>query len=190
MRCLLCDNLSIYHICSKCQNLFLTPNIYRKKLECGIDVISLYQYEDIAPLLHSKHTDIGFYIYKIIAKNSFYLFAKHFKYDINISSIAIDDNPKDNYSHTAILNSYLKSKYIKPVYNILRSTNKISYSGKTREFRKNNPRKFSYKNFKESTCIIVDDIVTTGFTLCEAYKKLKQNNKEVLFCLVLAHISN
>jgi len=189
MRCLLCEDISFFHICLKCQKLFLTPKIYKKKLECGIDVISLYKYEDIAPLLHTKHTDVGFYIYKIMAKNSFYFFAKYFEYNgVQISSLAIDDNPNENYSHTAILNSYLKSKYIKPIYNILRVTNKVNYSGQSREFRKNNPRQFSYNEFENSTCIIVDDIVTTGFTLCEAYEKLKENNKDVLFCLVLAHI--
>jgi len=142
-------------------------------------------YEDIKMLLHTKHTDVGYYIYKILAKNSFRLFAKEFCFDEKIYSIAIDDNP-EIYSHTAILNSYLKSKSIKPVYNVLRAKNKVKYSGKSREFREQNPRNFIFNDFKNSTCIVVDDIITTGLTLCEASKKLQQNGKEVLFCLTLA----
>lgn len=140
-------------------------------------------------LLHTKHTDIGFYTYRVLAKNSFKFFAKEFCFDTKLVSIPIDDNPlKYGYSHTAILNSYLKSPYIKPIYNKLLSTNDIKYSGKNREFRKNNPRNFIFNDFKEREVILVDDIVTTGFTLCEAVEKLRQNNKEVLFCLTLASL--
>lgn len=188
MRCLLCENLSFFHICKNCQKTFLQPQIYKRKIQ-NIDVISFYKYSEIKHLLHTKHTDLGYYIYNILAKNSFKKFAKEFKFEASIASIAIDDNTKSNYSHTAILNKYLKSKYINPLFCKLKATNNISYSKKSKEFRLQNPRFFKFVDFKLIDVILVDDIVTTGSTLNEAITKLKQNNKEVLLCLTLADSS-
>ena len=129
MRCMLCENLSLSHICSTCQNTFLTPSIYKRKLKNGIEVISFYKYLDIKDFLHTKHTDLGFYIYSILAKNSFEKFTQKFEFPHAIISIAIDDNIKNGYSHTAILNKSLKSKNIKPLFNKLRAKNGITYSG-------------------------------------------------------------
>ena len=107
MRCLMCENLALTHICSSCQELFLTPSIYKRKLSNGIEVISFYKYHEIKKLLHTKHTDLGFYIYSILAKKSFKKFAQELNYPNVISSLAIDDNPQNGYSHTAILNKEL-----------------------------------------------------------------------------------
>lgn len=189
MRCLLCESLSLTHICSKCQNTFLTPSIYRRKILNDIDVISFYKYADIKDLLHTKHTDLGYYMYSILAKNSFKKFASEFEYPHNISSIAVDDNSQNGYSHTAILNKALKSKNIKPLYNKLRAKNRVSYSGKSREFRVLNPRNFEVKNLKESELILVDDIITTGLTFTQAIRKLEDSENKILFCLSLADAS-
>jgi len=189
MRCLLCESFSLSHICNSCQELYLTPKIYKRKILDDVEVISFYKYNEIKELLFTKHTDLGFYIYKILAQNSLKKFAKNFSYDENIVSIAIDDNPKGNYSHTAILNHSLKSNYIKPLHNKLRAKNHISYSGKNREFRILNPRDFELKEFKERQVIVVDDIVTTGLTLTQAVRVLKDKGKEILFCLTLADAS-
>src|SRR3989339_1305861 len=140
MRCLLCEKLSFSHICPKCQNTFLTPSIYRRKIINDIEVISFYRYDDIKELLHTKHTDLGYYMYSLLAKNSFKKFASEFTYPHVINSIAVDDHVKNGYSHTAILNKALKSKNIKPLFNKLRAKNRVSYSGKSREFRLLNPR--------------------------------------------------
>jgi competence protein ComFC len=167
----------------------LHPSLYKRTLDNGIDIFSFYRYEDIKSLLFTKHTELGYHIYKLLARLSFAKFAQEFAWDENIVSIAIDDTIKNSYSHTAILNKSLKSKNIKPLFNRLRAQNLLSYSGKSRIFRETNPRNFIVKQFKEKKVILVDDIITTGATLREASKKLTQVNKEVLFCLTLSDVS-
>jgi len=186
MKCILCESYTFTHICSSCQTSFLTPNIYKRKLPNGINIISFYKYEEIKELLFTKHTDIGFYIYNIIAKLSFKKFAEEFHTREKYISVAIDDVPKNGYSHTAILNQQLKSYNITPHYNILRSQNRVSYSGKSRKFREDNQRDFKVKNFKGNDIILVDDIVTTGLTMQEAIKAL--NNKNISLCLSLVDL--
>jgi competence protein ComFC len=134
----------------------------------------------------TKHKDIGYFVYNILAKRTFKEFAKNFSYKQKVYSIAIDDNPKDGYSHTAILNKYLKSKYIKPVFSKLRAQNSVSYSGKSLDFRLNNPRDFKYDFKRDIEVILVDDIITTGTTLKEASKVLENEGIRVLFALTLA----
>ena len=186
MRCLICESLSLKHICKSCQSKFLKPSIYKRKLSNNVEVISFYKYKEIKELLHTKHTDLGYYIYTILAKNSIEKFAKEFEFVDVVNSIAIDDNVKSGYSHTAILNKSLKSKYIKPLHAKLRAKNSISYSGKSKEFRIMNPRDFKMKEFKGEDVILIDDIITTGSTLSQAVQTLKHNSKNVLFCLTLA----
>jgi len=185
---MLCEDISFTHICKNCQNTFLKPQIYKRKVQ-NIDVISFYKYKEIKNLLHTKHTDLGYYMYSILAANSFYSFAQEFKFTHKINSIAIDDNIKSGYSHTAILNKKLKSRYIKPLHNLLHSTNEVSYSGKSKEYRLNNPREFSLQRTKAKEIILVDDIITTGSTLNQAINIIKKSNKDVLLCLTLADSS-
>ena len=185
----MCESFSLSHICKPCQKIFLQPQIFKRKISKNIEVISFYKYNEIKKLLHTKHTDIGFYIYKILAKNSMSKFALEFEFSHCITSIAIDDNIKNGYSHTAILNSSLKSKYIKPLHSKLRAKNSIPYSGKSKEFRLLNPRNFELKTFKSKDIVLIDDIITTGSTLNQAIQTLQHNNKEVLFCLTLADAS-
>ncbi len=185
----MCESLSFTHICSSCQELFLKPSLYKRRLSNGIEVISFYKYKEIKELLHTKHTDLGYYIYNILAQNSFKKFAEEFEFNHHLVSIAIDDNIQSGYSHTAILNKELQSQYIKPIYSYLRAQNSISYSGKSREFRVLNPRNFILKEFQECEVILVDDIVTTGSTLTQAVETMRRNSKEVLFCLTLADAS-
>ncbi|TKI68974.1 ComF family protein [Sulfurimonas crateris] len=189
MRCLMCENLSLSHICKKCQNNFLTPSIYRRKILGNIEVISFYKYGDIKELLHTKHTDIGYYIYSILAKNSITKFASEFEYPHKVVSIGVDDYTKSGYSHTAILNRALKSRYIKPLFGKLRAKNRVSYSGKTKQFRLLNPRDFELKELNVKSAILVDDIITTSSTLTQAVEALQKENIETLFCLTLASAS-
>lgn len=189
MRCLICENLSFSHICKKCQSTFLTPSIYRRKIFGDIEVISFYKYSEIKNLLHTKHTDLGYYIFTILAKNSLAKFASEFSYKQHVVSIAIDDALNGAYSHTAILNRALKSDFITPKFNKLRAKNRVTYSGKSREFRMLNPRNFELSEFKEKELILVDDIVTTGSTFTQAISLLHSNSKSTLFCLSLADAS-
>lgn len=188
MRCLLCESLSFTHICKACQERFLTPSLYKRKIFNNIEVISFYKYKDIKNLLHTKHTDLGYYIYKILAQNSFKKFASEFEFSHGVTSIAIDDKSDSGYAHTAILNYALKSKNIKPLYSKLRAQNSVSYSGKSREFRLFNPREFQLKEFQADKVILVDDIITTGSTLSQAIQTMQREKKEVLFCLTLADV--
>ncbi len=186
----MCESLSLKHLCTYCQKTFLNPKLYKRHLEDGTLIYSFYKYSEIKDLLHTKHTDIGFHIYKILAQNSFKKFMQEFYPGEKYVSIAIDDNVTSGYSHTAILNKELKSHYIKPLYSILRAKNCLSYSGKSKKFRLSNPRNFHIKPFKEKEIILVDDIVTTGSTLLEAVRSLKPYGKEVIFCLTLCDVSN
>jgi competence protein ComFC len=186
----LCESYSLtQHICKNCQERFLQPSLYKRKLKNNITVFSFYKYEEIKSLLFTKHTDLGFHIYKLLAKLSFAKFAQEFEWNNKIASIAIDDNINSGYSHTAILNRALKSEDITPYFNKLRAQNTLSYSGKSRAFRESNPRDFTLNNFKNREVILVDDIITTGTTLYEASTKLTQVDKEVLFCLTLTDVS-
>lgn len=186
---MMCESLSLTHICNSCQELFLTPSIYKRKIYNNIEVISFYKYAEIKKLLHTKHTDLGYYIYSILAKNSFKKFADEFKFETPLVSIAVDDNTSSGYSHTAILNRELKSDYIKPLYNKLRANNSVSYSGKSKEFRLLNPREFQLGTILSNDIILVDDIITTGSTLTQAIQRLNKGNKEVFLCLTLADAS-
>lgn len=186
MKCLMCESLSLQHICNSCQSIYLEPSLYKRHLEDGTLVLSFYKYNDIKALLHTKHTDLGFYIYKILADNSLAKFANEFTFDERVAAIGIDDGIESGYSHTAILNHSLISPMIKLHYNKLRAKNRLSYSGQSRAFRLNNPRDFIFKKFKEENVILVDDIITTGTSLQEAVALLKSKNKEVLLCLTLS----
>lgn len=189
MRCLMCETLSLSHICTNCQKTFLSPSIYKRKIENDIEVISFYKYSEIKDLLHTKHTDLGYYIYSILAKNSLKKFAQEFDYPETLASIAVDDYLSGGYSHTAVLNKALKSRCITPLFNKLRAKNRVSYSGKSREFRVLNPRAFEVKKFDAKSVILVDDIITTNLTLTQAVKAIQKENKEVVFCLTLADAS-
>jgi len=193
MKCLMCERFSLKHICLSCQTNFLTPSLYKRKLPNGIEVISFYKYKEIKELLFTKHTDLGFHIYSILAGLSFEKFAQNFEFEekepYKIASLAIDDKITSGYSHTAILNQKLHSYKIKPLSNKLRATNAITYSGKSREYRLLNPRNFELKDFNEKYVILVDDIITTGTTLAQAIDVLNRADKEVLFCLTLCDVS-
>jgi len=189
MKCLMCESLSLKHICPTCQTKFLTPSLYKRKLSNGIEVLSFYKYKEIEDLLLTKHTDLGFYIYTLLAELSLQKFAKHFAFVEEIVSVAVDDTIESGYSHTAILNRALQSDIIKPLHKRLRATNAIKYAGKSRAFRLQNPREFRLKKFREKNVIVVDDIITTGSTLYQATELLKRSDKDVLFCLTLCDVS-
>ncbi|BAF69551.1 ComF family protein [Nitratiruptor sp. SB155-2] len=184
MRCLLCQDFSWQIICRTCQTNLLKPTIKRRKILDQFEVISFYEYSEIAPLLHTKHHYIGASVFTIMARNSFAMFGKHF--DQKATAVAIDDRIKrSGYSHTAILANALKSAVIQVCYGVLRAKNDVSYSGKSLQYRLNHPRGFEYKGPK-TDIILVDDIVTTGTTLKEAYSEVKRRGANPLFALTLA----
>ena len=186
MRCMMCERWSLFsHICNTCQDNFLTPTLYKRKILGSIPVYSFFSYSDIEPLLLTKHTDLGHYIYTIMAKRSMQQFAKEWSYEKKVASISIDDHVKSGYAHTAILNRALKSSLITPLYGKLRATKHHKYAGQSVQERLANPREFRYVPFGEEEVILVDDIVTTGTTLTEAAETLHAQGKKVILCLTL-----
>lgn len=190
MKCMVCESWSFSHICSACQNNLLTPRLHKRKILGSIPVYSFFPYSEIEPLLLTKHTDIGYYVYTILARCSLGAFAQTWEYGYGVASIGIDDDPKSGYSHTAVLNRALKSPTIKPRYGKLRAQNHHKYAGKSVEERLLNPRQFAYRPFAEEEVILVDDIVTTGTTLSEAAEVLHAHGKKVILCLTLADAEN
>ncbi|DAB37559.1 MAG: phosphoribosyltransferase [Sulfuricurvum sp. GWF2_44_89] len=190
MRCMMCERLSFSHICSACQESLLTPSLHKRKILGSLPVYSFFSYNEIEPLLLTKHTDIGYYIYTILAKRALGEFAKNWEYENRVASIGIDDQASSGYSHTAVLNRALKSPNITPQYGKLRATNHHKYAGKSAEERLLNPRQFRYTPFAENEVILVDDIVTTGTTLSEASEILHTNGKKVILCLTLTDAEN
>ena len=186
MKCLLCKRYSLFHICKTCQIEHLHPTPKRRKLFGELEVISFYRYSQIKELLHTKHTDLGYHIYTILARNSLALFAQEFVYKREVAVLAIDEKPKGLYSHTALLSQHCKAKYLSPQHTRLIARNDISYSGKSKTFRVQNPREFILRPFSHRECILVDDIITTGTTLSEAVTTLAKAGKETLLCLTLA----
>jgi len=121
-----------------------------------------------------------------MAKNSFKRFAKEFEFSKKVYSISIDDQIESGYSHTAILNRALKSKYIIPLYSKLKATKSVKYSGKSLEYRLKHPRGFRSDLKGNLDLILVDDIVTTGTTILEARATLEKIGHNSLFALCLA----
>ncbi|SMC09116.1 ComF family protein [Nitratiruptor tergarcus] len=184
MRCLVCERFSLIHICKKCQKELLQPTLRKRELIDNFFVYSFYDYSEIEELLYTKYHYIGSYIYKILANNSLRKFALEFHLDAGI--VAIDDKiSQHGYSHTAILAHSMKSKNLQLRRNTLWANNSVSYAGKSLAFRLSNPRNFIYKGKKEDI-ILVDDVVTTGTTLKEAYSVVKRAGANPLFALVLA----
>lgn len=183
---MVCESLSLSHICKNCQIEFLSPSLYKRKILGKIPVYSFYKYKEIESLLLSKHTDLGYYIYTILATNSFSTFAKNFEYEAQVASIGIDDHVRNGYSHTAILNKHLKSQNIRPRYARLKAQSPLSYSGKDYQYRLLHPRNFKVSAFKEEEVILVDDVITSGLTLTQAAEALHAKGKTVILCLTLA----
>lgn len=190
MRCMMCERFSLTHICSACQKSLLSPTLHKRTIMGSIPVYSFFPYHEIEPLLLTKHTDVGYYIYTILAKRSLGAFATQWEYKNTVASIGIDDHAVSGYSHTAVLNRALKSPNITPLYGKLRASQHYKYAGKSVEERLINPRRFVYTPFSENEVILVDDIVTTGTTLSEAAEVLHTQGKKVILCLTLTDAEN
>ncbi len=190
MKCMVCGRWSWSHICATCRESLLVPTLHKRKILGSIPVYSFFPYDEIEPFLLTKHTDLGHYVYTILAKRSMGAFAREWRYEKRVASVGIDDHVNSGYSHTAVLDRALESPHIKPCYGKLRSTNHHKYAGKSVEERLMNPRGFAYAPFGEDEVILVDDIVTTGTTLTEAAEVLHTNGKRVILCLTLTDAEN
>lgn len=183
----MCEAFSVSHICQKCRDRHLVPQLSTRTLPNGVIVYSFYHYDEIAPLLHTKHSDLGYYIFSILARRTLTQFAETFSSDTPVAAVAVDDHAKTGYSHTAILAKALASETISPHSGVLRAGTQEHYSGKSLAYRESHPRHFTCKPFKEEFVIVVDDIITTGITLLEATEVLLSEGKSVVCALTLAH---
>ena len=190
MRCLLCESWSLTHVCRACRKAQLSPSFYTRKILGKLPVHSFYKYDDIEPLLLTKHTDLGYHIYKILAAVSFGPYAKSFELDEPVAVIGLDDHVRHGYSHTALLARAMQGTNLTPRFSVLRDRSGHRYSGKDFQYRLTHPREFVLKPFPEKKVILVDDILTTGLTLTQASEALAMQGKEVLFCLTLADADN
>jgi len=190
MRCLSCHKLSLSTFCKKCQRNLLQPTVSQRTFG-SLEVYSFFKYQNIEDLLLTKHAPQGFKLYKALAQLSFKPFMQKFMQEDSrmLYVIGIDENVKSGYAHVALLTHEMKAKNVKVQHAKLMARNLESYSGKTLQFRLENPRDFVYKGKKDVEVILVDDIVTTGTTLQEAAKVLKQNGVNVLFALTLASVA-
>ena len=189
MRCLSCHKLSISTFCETCQNNLLKPSITKRRFG-SLDVYSFFNYQHIEDLLLTKHTPQGYQLYRALAKLSFRPFIQKFVENDprEVYVIGIDENVKSGYSHVALLTHEMRHKQVHIEHAKLMATNGVNYSGKSLQFRLENPREFIYSGKRDIEVILVDDIVTTGTTLKEAKEILKQSGVEVLFALTLASV--
>jgi len=189
MRCLSCHRLSIATFCTKCQERLLKPTVTKRTLN-GLEVYSFFKYQNIQDLLLTKHTPQGFKVYKALAKLSFKLFIKNFMKNngSKIYIVGVDESVKSGYSHVALLTHEMREQNVTVLPAKLMSKNRVNYSGKSFQYRLENPRAFEYSGAKNVEVILVDDIITTGTTLKEAREVLVQNGVEVLFALTLADV--
>ncbi len=189
MRCLSCHKLSISTFCETCQTNLLNPSVTKRTFGL-LEVYSFFNYQHIEDLLLTKHTPQGYKLYRALARLSFRPFIKKFIENDprEIYVIGIDENIKSGYSHVALLTHEMQHKQVHVEHAKLMATNSVNYSGKTLQFRVENPREFEYKGKKDIEVILVDDIVTTGTTLKEASKTLERSGVEVLFALTLATV--
>ncbi|EAI5601854.1 ComF family protein [Campylobacter upsaliensis] len=187
MRCINCHSFTLLAFCDSCLKELSEQSWGVRKLENDFKVYYFYKYSEIKHLLHSKHKFYGYFVFKFLAKLTFAKFHQIFKPQTKLNAIALDDRAKKGlYSHAAILARALKSPFIKPVFAALHAQNKVSYSGKSLEFRRKNKRKFKLLKEIKYPVILVDDIITTGSSILEAKEILEKNKICVLFALVLA----
>jgi len=103
--------------------------------------------------------------------------------------IGIDEKIRYGYSHVSILAHSMKTPLSIPLHHKLIAQNSVNYAGKSLDYRLNNPRDFRYTGKENIDAILVDDTITTGVTLQEAYITLQQHNVNVLFALTLSDSS-
>ncbi len=189
MRCFSCSKLSLKIICKTCEGQLFVPSVSTRKVGT-LDVISFFKYSSLETLLHSKHKPEGYRIYKPLAKMTMKPFIEEFveSDDREVYIVGIDEYVKSGYAHVALLTRAMRTKYSIPQYSSLMAQKRMNYSGKSLQFRLENPREFVYKGKSNIDVILVDDIITTGITLQEAQKVLMTHGVNVLFALTLADV--
>ncbi len=189
MRCYSCSKLSLKIICKTCEEQLFVPTVSTRKVGT-LDVISFFKYSSLESLLLTKHKPEGYRIYKALAKMTMKPFMEEFieSDDRDVYIVGIDERVKNGYAHVALLTRSMKMKHSIPQHSVLMAKNRVTYSGKTLQYRLEHPREFAYTGKSNIDVILIDDIITTGITLQEAQKVLVKHNVNVLFALTLADV--
>lgn len=187
MKCFSCHSFSLKVFCKKCQETLLIPTPTMRTIGT-LDVVSFYKYSNIENILLTKHTPQGFRIFNALAKLTTRPFIEEFiKNDPReIYVIGIDEIVKNGYSHVALLTHAMNIKGVNIAHNSLIAQNRVTYAGKSLQYRIDNPRNFKYNGKKDIDVILVDDIITTGGTLQQAQSVLIDKAVNVLFAITLA----
>lgn len=185
MRCQSCGGFTLRTFCSNCTRILSEHSLGFRDV-VGLRVYYFYKYSDVKHIIHSKHHLHGLFALKALANLSFAKFAKEFRFGQNILAIPLDDNTDSGYSHTAILANSLKSVDIKPSFNTIKAMSNVKYSGQSLSYRKKHKRDFKLLKRVDKPVILVDDIITTGTTMQEAFGVCDKSGVSVLFGLVLA----
>lgn len=187
MRCYSCHCLSLKVLCHDCRTTLFEPSITKRKIGT-LEVFSFYKYSAIESLLLSKHKPEGYRIFGEFARMTMQPFIRRYTETATepVFVIGVDEQIKNGYSHVARMVRQMKTLHSKPLHISLLSQNRVTYAGKTLQYRLDNPRDFRYRGKGGIDAILVDDIITTGITLQEAHKMLLQHGVNVLFALTLA----
>lgn len=183
MRCHACGRLSFSLICRECQKSYLYPEPKIRTLDTGLKVLSFFAYDEIEPFLLTKHTPHGWFVYRLLAKRAFECLEVSGE---RFYAVAIDDDVSRGYSHTALIARALALYGYRNLPGALLARNRVSYAGQPLNFRLQNPRDFHYRGPQDITAVLVDDIVTSGLTLQEAYGVLLRSGVKVKGAIVLA----
>ncbi len=187
MRCFNCGCFALLDLCEHCESELGEFSLGARALEGDFKVYSFYKYSEVRHLLHAKHKFYGYFALNALAKLSFARFKEFFAPQSPINAVPLDDKVERGlYSHSAILAKHLKTRFIKPLYRVLHAKSSVKYSGQSVNFRQRHKRNYELLKKPKFPVILVDDIITTGFSLMEARKILEKNKISVLFALVLA----
>ncbi len=190
MRCFSCGKLSFEPVCKECVKDFLTPEMIETEIG-NLEVVSFFDYYLTVEFIKSKYISSGYRVYKFIAKKFFAPFIKAYVEHLDnkeIYLIGVDENISRGYSNVALLSEFAARKAkIKALHGVLKAKNRVQYAGKSLEFRLDNPRNFKYTGPKNIQAILIDDTTTTGTTLEEAHRVLKENGVNVHFALTVAN---
>jgi len=187
LRCLACHRFSLSILCSDCRQRLLPMEITRRAVG-ELEVISLFSYTTIAPLIVHKHTPTGYRIFRLLGREYFAPFFSAFadQLDEPVTVIGMDEHVRYGYAHTALLTQAVRHRFLRIEHGTLRARNRVIYAGKSLQYRQNHPRDFVYTGHYRGKGIVVDDVVTTGLTLAEASSRLEASGIEVLFAVTLA----
>lgn len=187
MRCASCLEISWNIFCKECQKNLLIPQITKRSVGT-LEVYSFYHYWDLERFLLTKHTPLGFRVFKALAKISMRPFMASFIQNDprDVWVVGVDENIRDGYSHVAVMTHQMRFLGVNVSHGALKSKNAVKYSGKSLQYRLENRREFVYSGPKGVDVILVDDIITSGLTLQEAYTSVSQADNRVLFALTLA----